>query len=49
MYSNTEGIIATIDNYGNMFLKGDVDICGGLQLKDDLDVSGSVLIKKFIS
>ena len=49
MYSNTEGTIATIDNYGNMFLKGDVDICGGLQLKDDLDVSGSVLIKKNLS
>ena len=49
MYSSSEGSVATIDDSGNMVLKGDVDICGGLQLQDNLDVSGSVIIKKDLS
>ena len=32
--NDSEGSVASIDGSGNMFLKGDIDICGGLNVKD---------------
>ena len=45
MYDNNDVSVANIDSSGNMYLKGDFDICGVLNLKENLDVSGSVHIK----